>query len=359
MTVRAFILLKLARRFICCLLWVHVTSMAQTPSTATAQERPGNLTWIERPWSMRTFIHVEPHGDWIISKEVSKEENLKRASREPKRRFFTWEELFDPDHVMKLKVPDLDGNTNLAVIVMSFDQDGMVTSTHSRGKPLRGRINRLRDLGLSDGEGLEDRFYYMADWFTGIGDASTHWAPAYCNQYQSPHPLTLKSDSYLYGKLFKPYSFTPLFGCREWAYQLYDSERPYIDVTSYELGARGKPTKGHIREFMGWARFGDSKPVIGQHQGDWYCLHDCPGGDAPGLIPDIKAWAKRFDWHAPVPPTRVPTFPDPPAKSGTYPYEPKPLYAPAASSPKLRLKKEAEHNKDDPEFPDVPADVGC
>ncbi len=334
MTVNSFNFLKLVRRFIFCLLWVHVTGIAQTPSTVTAQERSGRLTWIERPWNMRYFIYVEPERGWDSTKRAAITQNAKQASREPKRRFFSWEELFDPTDLVKTKAPDLIGNPNLVVVVLSFDQDGMVTSPHSRDKPIRGRINQLRYLGLSDGEGLVDRFYGVAEWFTGIGDASTHWAPAFCNYDQTPDVLRVKSDGYLYGKFFKPHSLTPLFGCREWAYQLYDNERPYIDVTSYELGAKGKQPKGHIREFMGWARFGDNKPVIGQHEGDWYCLHDCPGGDAPGLIPDIKAWAKRFDWHAPVPPTRVPTFPDPPAKSGTYPYEPKPLYAPAASSPK-------------------------
>lgn len=358
MTVRTSIFLKLARHFICCLLWAHVTGMAQTMSTSTMQERPGDLTWIDRPWNMRYFIYVEAERGWDSTKRAAVAQNAKQASREPKRRFFFWEELFEPSHLVKTNAPDLFDNPNLAVIVVSFDQDGMVTSPHSRGTPLRGRINRLRDLGLSEGEGLEDRFYYMAYWFTGIGDASTHWAPAFCNGYQIPDAATIKSDSYLYGKLFKPYPHTPLFGCREWAYQLYDSERPYIDVTSYELGPKDKPPEGHIREFMGWARFGDKKPVIGQHEGDWYCLHDCPGGVAPGLIPDIKAWAKRFGWHAPVPPTRVPTFPDPPAKSGTYPYEPKPLYAPS-SSPTQKVKNRAKQVNEESDFPDVPADEGC
>lgn len=355
----AFNIETLIRCLFCCLVWAHTTGMAQTPSTKPTQERPGRITWIERPWNMRYVIYVEAERGWDSTKRAAIAQNAKQASREPKRRFFSWEALLEPNHLLKTNAPDLFDNPNLAVVVVSFDQDGMVTSPHSRGKPLRGRINQLRYLGLSDGEGLEDRFYGVAQWFTGIGDASTHWAPAFCNYDQTPDVLSVKSDSYLYGKFFKPHSFTPLFGCREWAYQLYDSERPYIDVTSYELGSKGKPTKGQLREFMGWARFGDNKPVIGQHEGDWYCLHDCPGGDAPGLIPDIKVWAKRFDWHAPVPPTRVPTFPDPPAKSGTYPYEPKPLYAPAASSPKPQLEKEAEHHKDEPEFPDVPADVGC
>jgi hypothetical protein len=312
--------LTLVRCVTSCLLWVHVAGMAQRPSITTEPERSGRITWIERPWNARYFIHTEPESDWIISKDVSKEGNLKRAERAPQRRFLTWEELFDPSHLVKLKVPDLSGNPNLAVVVVSFDKNGMVTSPHTRGKPLKGRINSLRNLGLSDGEGLDDRFYYMAHWFTGIGDASTHWAPAFCGLDHRPDAAMVKSDTYLYGKLFKPDGYRPIFGCREWAFQLYDGERPYIDVTSYEPTSKGKPPKGYIREFMGWARFSDNKPVIGQHEGDWYCLHDCPGGDKPGLIPDIKAWAKRFDWLVPVPPTRVPTFPDPPATSGTYPY---------------------------------------
>lgn len=358
MTVKTFNLLKLARCFICCLLWVHVSGMAQTPSAATEQERSGRLTWIGRPWNMRYFIYVEAERGWNSTKRAAIAQNAKQASREAKRRFFNWEELFDPTYLVKTKAPDLLGNPNLAVVVLSFDQDGMVTSPHSSGKPIRGRINQLRYLGLSDGEGLEDRFFGVAEWFTGIGDASTHWAPAFCGNNQMPDVLSVKSDSYLYGKLFKPYPHTPLFGCREWAYQLHDSERPYIDVTSYELGAKGKPLKGNIREFMGWSRFGDNKPVIGQHEGDWYCLHDCPGGDAPGLIPDIKAWAQRFDWHAPVPPTRVPTFPDPPAKPGTYPYEPKPLHAPT-SAPAAQDRGRSKQGDEESGFPDVPVDAGC
>lgn len=353
-----FKFLPLVRYFISCLLWVHAASMAQTPSSTPTQERSGDLTWIERPWNIRYFIYAKPEIDWEISKEGSKESNLKQAGRDPRRRFFTWEELFNPDHLVTFKVPDLSGNPNLAVVVVSFDKEGMVTSPHTRGKPLKGRINRLRDLGLSDGEGSDDRFYYMADWFTGIGDASTHWAPAFCSLDHRPDAAMVKSETYLYGKLFKANGYRPLFGCREWAYQLYDSERPYIDVTSYEPTSKGKAPKGYIREFMGWARLGDNKPIIGQHEGDWYCLHECPGGDKPGLIPDITSWAKRFDWHVPVPPTRVPTFPDPPAKSGTYPYEQKPLSAPASSSG-LPVEKGANSSRGESDFPDVPADVGC
>jgi len=350
--------LSIIHYLIGCLLWIPSAGMAETPSTTTAQEQSGRLTWIERPWNVRYVIYVEAERGWDSTKRASIAQNAKQASREPKRRFFSWEELSEPNHLVKTNAPDLFDNPNLAVLVVSFDQDGMVTSPHSSSKPLRGRINQLQYLGLSDGEGLDDRFYYMAHWFTGMGDTSTHWAPAFCHQDQRPNILNVKSDDYLYGKLFKPYPHTPLFGCREWAYQLYDGERPYIDVTSYELGSKGKLPKGQIREFMGWARVGDDKPIIGKHEGDWYCLHDCPGGDAPGLIPDIKAWARRFGWQPPVPPTRVPTFPDPPAKSGTYPYDPPPHRAPGASL-KPKGKRPAQPSEQGNDFPDVPVQAGC
>jgi hypothetical protein len=123
----------------------------------------------------------------------------------------------------------------------------------------------------------------------------------------------------LYGKLFKPDEFSTTFGCREWAYQLYDDARPYIDVTSYVPKGKTFEHGTYIREFIGWGRFGDKKPIIGKHRAVWYCLYDCPNGEQPGPIADIKAWAQKNGWPVPKPPTKVPTFPDPPAKAGTYP----------------------------------------
>ncbi len=321
---------------------------------ADVKDRPARLRWIERPWELRYFVHVETQTGWDATRQVSKKANAEASHREPGKRYLRWEELFAPHHLVKLNSSNELDNPNLAVVLVTFDKNGFVVATRPGNKPRRGRINSLLRLGLSDGDEVDDYFYKIADWFTGLGDASTHWAPAFCNIYQRPDPFTVRSDDYLYGKFFKPYPHTPLFGCREWAYQLYDNERPYIDVTSYELGAKGQPPKGHIREFIGWARFGDHKPVIGQHEGDWYCLHDCPGGDQPGRIADIQAWAKRFDWSVPLPPTKVPTFPDPPAASGTYPYKIKPWTAPG-----MELVTEVE--PDEQEFPDVRDgdEMGC
>lgn len=313
------------RCLLCCLLLSQGLGIAQSSDAPPTGSRPGGLTWIERQWDIRYLIYVDAESRWASTKRVSAKANAKRSNGKPGRQYFGWEEFFSPEHLVKTRVPDALDNPNVAVVLIKFDKDGGVNSSHTDGRPLRGRINRLLEVGLSEGEALNDRFYSFGYWFLGMGDASTHWAPAVCNIYQQPDPATIKSDDYLYGKLFKPNEYTPLFGCREWAYQLYDNDRPYIDVTSYQPRSKGQPPKGYIRAFVGWARFGDSKPIIGLHAGDWYCLHDCPAGDLPGLIPDIHSWAKRFKWPAPLPPTKVPTFPDPPAKAGTYPYEQAPM----------------------------------
>lgn len=330
-------------------LQLQIANAAPLLPTSLA-ERSGWITWIDRPWNTRYFIVVDTADGWDYKKYMAIRDNAK-----PGQKFFDWQEFFLPINRFTIKPDPAMGEQSLSAVIINFENDGRVISPNTHKGQLRGRLNQVLRLGLSEGDGISDRYFDLAHWFTGIGDASTHWAPAFCNGDQQPDAAMVKSDTYLYGKLFKPNGYAPLFGCREWAYQLYDNERPYIDVTSYEPTSKGKPPKGYIREFIGWARFGDNKPIIGLHEGDWYCLHDCPGGDKPGLILDIKAWAKRFDWFAPVPPTRVPTFPDPPATSGTYPYEPKPLSAP---TPWPEQAPKSESRQAD-EFPDVPADVGC
>lgn len=349
---------KTLRVLLFLMLMVQGYCFAQPMSTPSGDARPGGSIWIERPWSMRYFMYVESADGWDSTKKIATKFNARSSKKGAIRSHLGWEELFSPDHVIKLKVPDVQGKSNLAVVTMTFDQGGLVTSAHSHSKPLRGRINHLLELGLSEGDSPADRFYTLSYWFTGLGDISTHWAPAYCSIDQQPDPVAVRSDAYLYGKRFKPNDLAPLFGCREWAYQLYDNDRPYIDVTSYEPTVKGKPSKPYIREFIGWARFGDSKPVIGQHEGNWYCLHDCPDGDKPGLIPDIKSWAKRFDWFEPMPPTRVPTFPDPPVKSGTYPRGQKILTTPAGNLNKPAATS-SRQDVGENDFPDAPADLGC
>jgi hypothetical protein len=52
------------------------------------------------------------------------------------------------------------------------------------------------------------------------------------------------------------------------------------------------------------------KPLIGNDENTWVCLHECPDGAAPGVIPDIKAWTEKRGWPLPKRPKKQPMFPD-------------------------------------------------
>jgi hypothetical protein len=316
--------MKIARLTVLALPLIAATACAQpaqeqpaSPSsdgTAATLKRRSSHTWIERPWDMRYFILVEDMNGWKASRELAEKKNAN-----PRTRYFNWHAYFEPTTVVPAKPSEFSGSQDFAVVAIEFDKQGFVTTKHSHKGALQGRLNQLLYVTLSSGEEPNARQYDLGTWFTGLGDVSTHWAPGLCSVSQKPDPAQARSDTYLYGRLFKATEFSTTFGCREWAYQLYDDERPYIDVTSYVPKGETFEHGTYVREFIGWARFGDKKPVIGKHEDVWYCLYDCPRGERPGKIADIKAWAARNGWAAPRPPTKAPAFPDPPAKPGTYP----------------------------------------
>lgn len=287
----------------------------QSDSTSKSTERPGTHVWIERPWEMRYFLMVTK--SWSIAKESAIRRNGKAKPGDTWR---NWEQIFDPVAAFPSTKPHATPNDALSVIAVEFDTQGRVTTPHTHKGLLRGRLNRLLSITLTTGEGAQDAQYDLGHWFLGLGDISTDWAPGLCITKNIPTPFAKTDEYYLYGPKFRLSEFSETFGCREWAFQLYDSSRPYIDVTSYIPKSIDKEGPGtYIREFIGWARFDDKKPVIGKDENQWYCLHDCPGGDKPGPIADIRLWATRNGWAVPKRPTRVPTFPDPPAALGTYP----------------------------------------
>ena len=278
---------------------------------AKAVDRRGTHVWIERPWEMR-YIIIGTH--WGSNeREYAIKYNAQRRHGD----FLLWQQFFE--QTVSIPIPNRLDSDILSVVPIEFDKQGMVTTGHTHGSPLRGRLDDLLAIVLSAGDASTQPVYHLGHWFTGLGDVSTHWAPGLCNLDGPPGPFSKRDNLYRYGPKFEISELDPTFGCREWAYQLYDDERPYIDVTSYVRVGKVYPKHTAIADFIGWARFGDKKPVIGQHDGNWYCLHDCPGGDTPGAIPNIRVWAKKQGWAAPKPPTKAPTFPDPPAKQGTYP----------------------------------------
>lgn len=185
---------------------------------------------------------------------------------------------------------------------------------------------------LVAGEGKQgDYWYWLGQWFDGFpsGDGGD-FTPALCHpHWDDGRYAKNSSDAYFHPKQKfdrkKVEADIGLFGCREWTYQLYRRPPhmglqefppgpPYIDVTSYG-GKHGEKTR--IGDFLGWAQFDDPpRPVIGKHGKYWVCLHECPDGEKPGLIPDIKEWTGKRGWPLPEP---TPTFPDSKFKN---PYKP-------------------------------------
>jgi len=297
-----------------------------------AQDKPSpapvNEVRLLRPWEIRYFISVRPNDSWQRAQQRANRDNQKSKRRAS----FDWEQYFDATTILPISHWDLDKDPtlakypeDLAVVVIEFDKDGWVTTPNTYPQRLRGRnrpsvftnaIELTDDITRRDGESS------VADWFMGYDENTAEGVtPALCGGDQMP-PLDGDEDLYLYGRKYKItswYSRAP-FGCREWSYQMQEAERPYIDVTSYvpKEPKYGYPHGGYILPFTGWSRFDRKKPVIGKHADTWYCLHECPKGEAPGPIADIAAWAQANGWPAPKPPTRMPVFPDDTRRRGAY-----------------------------------------
>ena len=305
------------------------------PLNGWAQEKPTSAPAKEvqhlRPWEMRYFISVENTRGWAHAKRLAAEYNQKPKTRAS----FDWEQYFEATTVLSIPHWDLAKDPSkakypedLAVVVIGFDKDGWVTTPHTYPQRLRGRnrssvftnvIELTDDITRRDGESS------VADWFMGYDENTADGVtPALCISEHMPIETTAGDlDMYLYGRKYKTtswYSRAP-FGCREWSYQMQDDERAYIDVTSYvpKEPQYGYPHGSYILPFIGWSRFDRHKPVIGKHANTWYCLYECPKGDAPGPIEDIAAWAHANGWPLPKPPTRMPVFPDDPRRRGRYP----------------------------------------
>jgi hypothetical protein len=285
----------------------------QNAAANSESERRGTHLWIERPWELRYVLKVLGTQSWESSQRVAR-----KVNRKPGQISLNWEEIFSPSSVVPMEPPD-QFEKSLSVVAIVFDTQGFVTTINAGNTPLRGRLNRLRYITLSTGEGSRDKQFDLGNWFLGLGDISTDWAPSLCGTHEVPSPFSKSDEGYRYGPNYRYQAMYGTFGCREWAFQMNDFKRPYIDVTSYVPTDKVFTKGAYIREFTGWARFDDKKPVIGKHEDRWYCLHDCPNGEQPGAIANIATWASKNGWQVPQRPTRTPMFPDPPGKIGRYP----------------------------------------
>lgn len=292
---------------------VATTACAQT-SNSTGKR---SIEWLERPWGLQYILLVD--NNWASLQRVTKQLENERRSGDLDRQ---WSEVIDRSSFHQSLDKWAKPGDGLSVVVIEFDREGKITSPHKFSMPLYGKLSPTLAVSLSPGDYATQPRFLLGFWFMGLGDISTHWAPGLCGGRNVPSPFSQKDDSYLYGPAFHARTYvTPTFGCREWAFQLGDPNRPYIDITSYYSKKADPDGPGtYVFETMGWTGFNDErKPIIGKHEADWFCLHDCPGGAKPGLIPDIKVWATQNGWSTPKRPTRIPVFPDPPAKSGHYP----------------------------------------
>lgn len=285
-------------------------------SSSAHKPDPFKTEWIDRPWEYRYLIYAIDHGFW----EHMRASYLKRVAADPAKAA-EYGEPFERHYLPTMTLP-LDpqrSEYNVHIVRLDFDPDRTALQPSVQGVRLRARLNRLMGIVLTPSD--QDPAYVVnfSDFFMGAPEAAdARYSPSFCSSLQGD---SLPMD--IGGRYVR--SFIPgthgYFGCREWAAQLYDGQRPYIDVTSYETepdldaqlkkGQKKPPMKRttYIKPFLGFSRFDSpKKPVIGNHQGQWYCITDCPAGDSPGPIADMTAWAKRSGWPVPQRPKNVREF---------------------------------------------------
>jgi hypothetical protein len=276
-------------------------SAAQSNET---KEIRGDRDWLGRKWEF-TYVMLVDSPDGMAYEAAIGKKNLSLG--EPNRRklpaaIFPYNTLLVSD-----SVKESERNRSISTLLITFDNKGLVTSPYEWEPGLTGHINRLLEVSLAVGNGPNELIFNIGDWYTGVSTSELNYIPAICS-----YDDTEKR----YKRGFKADSFDSFgtFGCREWGYYLKSDAHPYIDVTSYYQDGGT-----YIRPFIGWGRFDvPAKPVIGKQGKAWMCLYDCPNGAAPGVIPDIAAWAKQQGWQVPKRPKKMPIFTDVPRKRGEF-----------------------------------------
>lgn len=258
-------------------------SKTATPTAAINARESQDL-----PWTIRYVIFVDTEAGAAHGFSLAKESNASDRNRTTDNIYLDGDELLPSPIIFRVpnKVP-------LATALLSFDSKGRVVSSDALLSQFSGKLTVIDRLVLARDKG-GDKPYYLADWSPGVpGDIS--FSPALCT--------TLDAHRYdAHWRRGKPQGD---FGCREWTAQLYKRERPYIDVTTYTKHGN------FIGEFVGWSRFEDApKPVIGMHGKTWLCLHECPAGEMPGIIADLRIWTRKHGYPMPRPPHYQPEYPN-------------------------------------------------
>lgn len=295
------------------------------------------LAWIDRPWDYRYLLYVTTAADYRRGQHPS-EKSLKIQTIDNSLLIADVRQFFEPTSVIPMPLTEAEqqgfwksfefeqAGGALVVVRIDVAKDRTVLTPNTSKLPMTARLNSFRRVVLAPTVEQPSFIVEIGELFMGNFAASdSRYLPTICNTRYGDSTVPDSYGRYSENARDGAYGY---FGCREWAAQLYDQERPYIDVTSYELAEdydqpkikKGK-RKGQlpltatsfIREFGGFSRFRDApKPVIGSYMGTWFCLTDCPDGEAPGVIPDIKAWSARHGWPVPEKPADVRAFKDTP-----------------------------------------------
>lgn len=268
------------------LMWAVPTAIKAQPTDSNSSDR--SLQWLDRPWKIRYVLFVEDERMMKSGTKISRQWNSEMEAGRTKALYRSADALFEPRSTFATP-----GADPLSAFLISFDKDGRVTEP-SRLITLIAKRNVLDHLLLVEANAPTARPFRFARWSQGVpGDVT--FSPAVC----------AGSDSDRYADDWNPDLGLGNFGCREWTAQLYKREQPYIEVTTYTRNGN------FIGEFVGWSRFSDPpKPVIGQHGKTWFCLHECPAGEKPGAIPNIKAWAAKHGYPVPKRAPKQPLYPN-------------------------------------------------
>jgi hypothetical protein len=309
---------------------VGVVAIVWSALAGAQPELKPSQQWIDRPWEYRYLLRVDEKSGWKFA-----EKRWQEGEREDVRAYFP------PAHVLKTEPEfivsratgerfQMGDGAHLGVMRLDVSLDRQVLTPNIRGASLEARLNDIYNIVLAPkGETPASFQIRLGEFFMGAPWAQdSAYSPSICQQKDMYSPSEKYAELGRYNKGYNA-ATAGYFGCREWAAQLYDKQRPYIDVTSYEISPdyskeerNGKyplAPQTYIHPFIGFSRFDDApKPVIGNHKGRWFCITDCPAGDAPGEIPDIKAWAARSGWAVPQKPKNVRAYMNKPYKRGDF-----------------------------------------
>lgn len=241
-------------------------------------------TWVDKPWQFRQILFVL--NSWSEAERV----HAKKVNHEQKKTasdYLVVTELFRPKTILAE-----DAHNTVLIVKITFDRRGQVRSSDLSPGRWQAKLNANSDLVLINRSSPRDPPYLLAH----LDD--------FPREDRSPGP-TVCSETDLYyheggSELENSENLSP---CQRWAAQLYDAQRPYIDLT---------PThKEYDSIFLpvGWRRFSDpAKPVIGKEGYTWLCLLDCPAHQRAGKIANIEKWTRKHGFpiiHQPPEPSTL------------------------------------------------------